>query len=59
LTLATRDRLEALACDRPRWLVRVHRLLPRVVDPARLNAALVAARLEMARGGNDDNWIEN
>jgi hypothetical protein len=59
LTMTTRDRLEALACERPRWLVRVHRLLPQVVDPARLNAALVAARLEQAQGGNDDNWIEN
>lgn len=43
---ATRDRLEVRACDRTRWLSRVHRLLPRAVDPARLNAALVAARLE-------------
>lgn len=59
LSPATRGRLEALACERPRWLVRVHRLLPRVMNPARLNAALVAARLEMAQGGNDDNWIEN
>lgn len=59
LTTTTRDRLEALACERPRWLVRVHRLLPRVVDPARLNAALVAARLEQAQGGNEDNWIES
>ena len=59
LSTSTRDRLEALACERPRWLVRVHRLLPQVVDPARLNAALVAARLELAQGGNDDNWIEN
>jgi hypothetical protein len=59
LTMATRDRLEALACERSRWLVRVHRLLPQVVDPARLNAALVAARLELAQGGSEDNWIEN
>lgn len=59
LTMESRDRLEALACKRPRWLFRVHRLLPRVVDPARLNAALVAARLELAQGENDDNWIEN
>jgi hypothetical protein len=59
LTMATRDRLEALACNRPWWLVRVHRLLPRVVDPARLNAALVAARLEQAQGLIDDNWIES
>lgn len=59
LTTATRARLEALACERPRWLVRVHRLLPQVVEPAQLNAALVAARLELAQGGNDDNWIEH
>lgn len=44
---ATRDWLEAQACDRPRWLSRVHRLLPKVIDPARLNATLVAARLEV------------
>jgi len=59
LSTPTRDRLEAMACERPRWLVRVHRLLPQVVDPVRLNAALVAARLELAQGGNEDNWIEN
>ncbi|MEW5769334.1 MAG: hypothetical protein AB1831_03110 [Pseudomonadota bacterium] len=59
LSAGTRDRLEALACERPQWLARVHRLIPRVVEPARLNAALVAARLEQAQGGNEDNWIES
>lgn len=59
LSTPTRDRLEALACERPRWLLRAHRLLHQVVDPVRLNAALVAARLELAQGGSEDNWIEN
>lgn len=54
-----RDQLEALACQRPRWLAKVHRLLPRVVDAPRLNAALVAARLEQAQGLTEDNWIDN
>lgn len=55
----TRERLEAMACARPRWLARVHRLLPRVMDPARLKAALVAARLEQVQGTSEDNWIDN
>lgn len=59
LTLETRERLEAQACDKPQWLARVHRLLPKVVDPARINAALVAARLEQAQGKTEDTWIEN
>ncbi|MEW6678506.1 MAG: hypothetical protein AB1421_11350 [Pseudomonadota bacterium] len=59
LTTETRDRLEVLACQRPGWLARIYRLLPRVVDPARLNAALVMARLEQAQGLTEDNWIEN
>lgn len=59
LSEATRLRLEALACDNPRWLARVHRLLPRVMDPARLNAALVAARMEQAQGKTEANWIDN
>lgn len=58
LSDGTRDRLESLACDKPRWLARLYRLLPRVMDPARLNAALVAARLEQARN-NVDDWIDN
>jgi hypothetical protein len=59
LSFETRARLEALACDRPRWLARVHRLLPSVTDPVRLNAALVAARLEQAQGNSEETWIEN
>jgi len=53
----TRERLEALACETPQRVLRVHRLLPRVMNPARLNAALVAARLEQAQGLRDDDWI--
>lgn len=47
---ATREWLEAAACRHPAWLARVHRLIPRVMDRALLNAALVAARLEVAAG---------
>lgn len=50
LSDATREWLEAAACRRPAWLARVHRLIPRVLDRARLNAALVAARLEVSAG---------
>lgn len=49
LSLETRRRLEVEACEKPRWLARVHRLLPVQVDPARIRAALVAARMEEAR----------
>ncbi len=50
LSDATRAWLEAAACRQPAWLARIHRLIPRVLDPARLTAALVAARLEVATG---------
>jgi hypothetical protein len=50
LSDATRAWLEVAACRQPAWLARVHRLLPRVLDPARINAALVAARLQAAAG---------
>ncbi len=55
LSEATRDWLEAAACRQPAWLARVHRLLPRVLDRARVNAALVAARLEAAAGAPEAN----
>jgi hypothetical protein len=51
LSLETRRNLEIQACENPRWLARVHRLLPTRVDPARIQAALVAARLEEAQAG--------
>ena len=51
LSQATRARLERLACDKPQWLARVHRLLPAVVDLPQVQAALVAARLEQAAAG--------
>lgn len=50
LSDASRAWLEAEACQQPAWLARVHRLLPRVLDRAALNAALVAARMEAALG---------
>lgn len=57
LSEATRERLEAQACDVPQRLLRIHRLLPRIMNPARVTAALVAARLEQAQGKRDDDWI--
>ena len=48
LSPETRLRLEHQACENPRWLARVHRLLPVRMDPERIQAALVAARLEEA-----------
>jgi hypothetical protein len=57
LSPATRDRVEALACQQPHRLARIQRLLPTRVDPARINAALVAARLEAAQGQPEEPWI--
>jgi hypothetical protein len=60
LTDGTRARLEILACENPRWLDRVHRLLPRVLDSERIQAALVAAKLEQAAqisaSGPESDW---
>ncbi len=50
LSDATRDRLEDQARARARWLLRTHRLLPKVIDPERINAILVAARMEAVSG---------
>lgn len=58
LSDATREWLEAAACRHPAWLARVHRLIPRVLDRARLNAALVAARLEVAAGTPETEPID-
>ena len=46
LSVATRARLEILACEKPQWLARIHHLLPCRVDARMIQAALVAARLE-------------
>jgi hypothetical protein len=48
LSVATRARLEILACEKPQWLARIRRLLPCMVDASRIQAALVAAQLEQA-----------
>lgn len=56
LSTATRARLEIQACEKPRWLARIHRLLPSKVDAPRIQAALVAARLEQAMGGPEPDW---
>lgn len=53
LSLETRRRLEIQACEKPRWLARIQRLLPALVDPARIQAALVAARMEAALSDAD------
>lgn len=51
LSTATRQRLELEACEKPQWLARVHRLLPTMLNPALIQAGLVAAQLEMAQAG--------
>jgi hypothetical protein len=56
LTDPTRDSLEQAARQRVRWLLQVHRLIPKVLDLARFNANLVAARLEAASGDNDGGY---
>lgn len=53
---AIRERLEAQACENPRWLARIHRLVPRWSDPERMRAALVAARLQEALGEPEPEW---
>jgi hypothetical protein len=50
LSDASRERLESAAPAQARWLLQVHRLVPRIIDAARFNATLVAARLEYACG---------
>lgn len=57
LTDATRARLETEAWKQSRWLEQVYRLLPKVLDAPAMNAALVAARLEQAAGGQDYETI--
>ncbi|MGQ0526144.1 MAG: hypothetical protein ACT4P8_21060 [Betaproteobacteria bacterium] len=49
LTSETRRRLEAAACRRPDKLLEVFRLIPGFVDRARLEIALVQARLMQTR----------
>ena len=53
LSDSTRDRLEDVARMRGRWLLKRHRLLPKVMDTTRLNAILVSARLEETAGGDE------
>jgi hypothetical protein len=54
LSDATRAWLEVRACERPRALEKVYRLLPASLDPDSLRAALVAARLEHAAEAEDE-----
>jgi hypothetical protein len=54
----TRERLEQEACQRPTMLSRVRRLLPRILDNERFNAAMVAARLQVASGDDDPDFME-
>jgi hypothetical protein len=49
LTPATRRRLEQAACRRPDKLLEVFRLIPHFIDRARLEVALVQARLMQSR----------
>lgn len=53
----TRRRLEIQACENPRWLNRIHRLLPTRIEPERIQAALVAARMEEALGSGPDDFM--
>ncbi|MCU0933314.1 MAG: hypothetical protein MUE86_02495 [Thiobacillaceae bacterium] len=53
LSEATRRRLELQACEKPRWLARVRYLLPPALEAERIQAALVAARMEEALAGGD------
>lgn len=53
----TRERLEAATVFRPQWLLRTHRLLPKVLNHDRLNAALVAAKLEAAVAEGESNFF--
>lgn len=55
LSSETRARLELQACEKPQWLTRVHRLLPTMLNPALIQAALVAARIEQAQTGADQD----
>lgn len=50
-----RARLELAACGRPQWLAQIYRLLPRVLNPPALQAALVAARLEQAQSHTNND----
>ncbi len=49
LNAVTRARLEIEACEKPQWLARVYRLLPTQLNPALIQAGLVAAKLEQAQ----------
>ena len=49
LCAATRHRLEAAACRRPERLLEMFRLIPEFIDRARLEVALVQARLMQTR----------
>ena len=57
LSPATRARLEVEACEKPHWLSRVYRLLPTMLNPAQIQAGLVAAKLEQAQAGYSDTGI--
>ncbi len=58
MSVATRAELETAARLRPHWLSQVHRLLPTVLDPEAINAALVAARLEQASGNLENDLFD-
>jgi len=59
LSEATRAGLELRACEKPQWLSRVHRLMPAAINPALIQAGLVAARIEQAQaGGSQDDFTK-
>jgi hypothetical protein len=53
LTAETRRRLESAACRRPEKLLEVFRLIPEFVDRAKLDVALVQARLMLTHATAD------
>jgi hypothetical protein len=57
LSPETRRRLELQACENPAWLARVERLLPPLLEPERVRAALVAARLEAAQSAGAEAFL--
>jgi len=57
LSPETRRRLELQACENPVWLARVEHLLPPLLEPERVRAALVAARLEAAQGSGAEAFL--
>ncbi len=57
LSPATRAELEVAAAAHPAWLMRVHRLLPTQCAPERIQAILVAARMQAGQDEADADLL--